>query len=294
MTPGQDSAAGRGREGRDRLARALREARSRSGISGVRAGRAAGMSQSKVSKIERGLLLPSADDVAALCRTYEVPDEERTGLVSLAEALREETASRVILARGVSGFQRRLNRLAASASLIRSFHPVLVPGALQTRAYTRVIFDDPRDKVSDEEAEAAVEARQERRRMLAEGAVRQRFVLPEGALRWQLGSAETMAEQIEDIIETASRKGSAVIGVIPWTTPVHVLPGHGFNVYDEDAVMVATETATATLTGAADIATYAELFAELEKAADFGSEAVAHLERIAADYRRLAEEQRMR
>ncbi|SIO85558.1 hypothetical protein [Nocardiopsis sp. JB363] len=51
--------------------------------------------------------------------------------------------------------------------------------------------------------------------------------------------------------------------------------------------MVDTETATATLTGTTDIATYVELFAELEKPACFGDEAVQHLERIAGRLRRL-------
>jgi len=41
-------------------------------------------------------------------------------------------------------------------------------------------------------------------------------------------------------------------------------PRHGFYVYDEDAAMVGTETASATMTGAADIATYVELFGALE------------------------------
>ncbi|MFE1080275.1 Scr1 family TA system antitoxin-like transcriptional regulator [Nocardiopsis alba] len=104
----------------------------------------------------------------------------------------------------------------------------------------------------------------------------------------QAGSPEVMVEQIEDIARVVTQAPNAVVGVIPWTRPTHVFPGHGFNIYDEDAVMVGTETATATLTGTADISTYVELFGELEKLADFGDEAVAHLERIAAEYRQLA------
>lgn len=288
MTVPQNTPAGRGAEGRDRLARALREARSRAAISGIRAGQAAGMSQSKVSKVERGLLLPSVDDVAALCRTYGLSGDQRAELLALAEALREEASSRVIMARGVSQFQRRLTQLTDSASMIRSFHPVVVLGALQTREYTRCVFDDPRDRVSDEEAKASIEARQERHRSLFEGTTRHRLIVPEGALRWQAGSPEVMVEQIENIVHVITSAERATVGVIPWTTPVHVFPGHGFNIYDEDAVMVGTETTTATLTGTADIATYVELFGELEKLACFGDEAVVHLERIAGEYRDLA------
>ena len=289
MTSPRTTPVGRGSEGRDRLARTLREARARVAVSGTEAGRRAGMSQSKVSKIERGLLLPSVEDVAALCRVYEVPEAERAELLALVESLRDEASSRVIMARGVSQFQRRVGRLSASASVIRTFHPVLVPGALQTRAYTRCVFEDPRNKVSDEEADASIEARQERRQGLFEGSTQHRLIVPEGGLRWQAGSSELMAEQVEDIARVVAQAPNAVVGVIPWTRPAHVFPGHGFNIYDEDAVMVGTETATATITGAADIATYVELFGELEKLACFGDEAIQHLERIAGEYRRLAE-----
>ena len=293
MTVPQNTPAGRGAEGRDRLARALRYARADAALSGVKAGRAAGMSQSKISKIERGLLLPSVEDVAALCQVYEIPGEGRTDLVGLAEALREEASARVIMARGVSRFQQKLTKLSASASVIRTFHPVLIPGVLQTREYTRCVFDSSRDKVSKEETEASINARQERRRGLFEGTTRHRLIVSEGTLRWQAGSPELMAEQVEDIARVAAQAPNAVVGVIPWTRPAHVFPGHGFNIYDEDAVMVGTETATATLTGTADIATYVELFTELERLACFGDEAISHLERIAGEYRRLAQQARV-
>lgn len=288
MTGPQNAPDGRGPEGRG-LARALCEARRRTDLSGVRAGERAGMSQSKISKIESSLLLPSVNDVAELCRVYEVPETERSELSALAESLREEASARVIMARGVSRFQQRMTKLAAATSVIRSFHPVVVPGVLQTREYTRCVFEDPRDKVSAEEAEASIEARQERRQGLFEGSTQHRLIVPEGALRWQAGSPELMAEQVEEIARVATQAPNAVVGVIPWTRPAHVFPGHGFNIYDEDAVMVGTETATATLTGAADIATYVELFGELEKLACFGDEAVGHLERIAGEYRQLAQ-----
>ncbi|WP_431867776.1 helix-turn-helix domain-containing protein [Nocardiopsis eucommiae] len=287
MTGSPRASTDRGPQARDRLARALREARGRAKLSGVRAGQAAGMSQSKISKIERSLLLPSVDDVVELCRVYEIPKTERTKLLLLAESLREEASARVIMARGVSQFQSRVTQLEAAAAVVRSYEPALVLGALQTREYTRCIFDDPRDKVSADEAEAAIEARQERHRALRAGATRYVLIMPEGALRWHVGSASIMAKQIEQIATIAARGGNTEVGIIPWTQPVHVFPGHAFDVYDEDAVVVATETATATLTGAADIATYVELFGELEKLACFGDEAVEHLVRIAEEYHQL-------
>ena len=49
-----------------RLAAELRELRAAAGLGGIEAGRRAGISQSKISKIENQVLRPSPDDVRAL------------------------------------------------------------------------------------------------------------------------------------------------------------------------------------------------------------------------------------
>ena len=111
--------------------------------------------------------------------------------------------------------------------------------------------------------------------------------MTEGALRWHAGSARIMSDQI-DAIASATTRPNVHIGLIPWTTPMRLFPRHGFHIYDDDAVIAATETATATLTGPTDIAAYRELFAALEASATFGDDAREHLQRIRAAYADLA------
>ena len=288
MTQSDIPAAGRGPADRARLARALRNARQSVELGGIEAGRRAGMSQSKISKIERELLLPAERDVAALCEVYQVPPEHRAELLALARGLQEESSARVIMARGVAEFQRRVGQLESAATVIRGFQPVVVFGLLQTVDYARCIFTSPGpDPLSVEEAEAAVSARLDRRAALNDSPTHYRLILTEGALRWHACSAAVMTEQVQAVAEALTHPNLS-IGVIPWTQPVRVFPGHAFHLYDDDAVSVSTETATATLTGPADIATYVDLFTELERAASFGEAAREHLERIAADYRGLA------
>jgi hypothetical protein len=245
------------------------------------------MSQSKISKIERGFLLPGTDDIIALCDVYGVTAKERDDLLTLVAGLREEASSKVILARGVGEMQRRIGHLEASASLIRSFQPVMVIGLLQTIAYARYVFGAPDSHaLSGEEVDEAAAARAARQQILDDASKQFVLIMTEGALRWHAGSPAVMAEQVGAIAEAAGRPNVRV-GLIPWTTPVRVFPRHGFQLYDQDAVMVGTETATATMTGAADIATYVELFHALEKSAAFGDDAQQHLTRIASEYEQL-------
>jgi transcriptional regulator with XRE-family HTH domain len=280
--------AGRGREGRDRLAAALREARQRAGISGMAAAAAAGMSQSKVSKIERGFLLPGPDDVDALSRAYGIPAAERAGLAALAASLREESSARLILARGAAEMQRRIRHLEASASVLRSFQPVMVIGLLQTADYIACVFGPGETAgLSAADAAAAAAAREARQRALDDTGKRFVLIMTEGALRWQAGSAAIMAAQL-DAIADAAKRPNVRVGIIPWTAPVRLFPRSGFHLYDEDAVIAATDVATATMTASADVAAYTGLFARLEAAASFGDEAAGHLARIGAEYRQLA------
>jgi phage terminase small subunit len=100
-----------------------------------------------------------------------------------------------------------------------------------------------------------------------------------------------MADQIQAII-AAMRWPNIRIGVIPWTTAVDVFPANAFHLYDEDAVIAATETATATLTGQADIATYIEAFTAFHEAAVFDDQARTELQRIENDYLELTRHSR--
>lgn len=279
----------RGPGDRTRLARALRDARRRKGLAEAEAGRQAGMSQSKVSKIERGFLLPSAEDVKALGEVYDLPASQRHELTDLVTELREEARYRVILARGMAEMQRRIAQLESSAVLVRSFQPAMVIGLLQTPAYMRCVFGTEvhGPAISADDVDAAVAAREARTRLLDDQSKSFILIMTEGALRWQADSPAVMIEQIEAIADAAMRPNVRV-GIIPWTTPVRLFPRHGFHLYDADAVIVGTETATATMTGAADIETYIDLFNALAELAAFDDAAREHLARISDDYRNLA------
>lgn len=246
------------------------------------------MSQSKVSKIERGFLLPSTRDVTALCEVYELDARERKELLALVSGLREEASAKVILARNVAEMQRRIEQLERSATRILSFQPTMVIGLLQTPAYQRLVFG-VRDAhaLPEEEVDEAVAARSQRQTVLDDPSKRLTLIMTEGALRWQAGSPAVMRDQI-DAIAAAIARPNVRVGLIPWTTPIQLFPRHGFHIYDDDAVIAATETATATLTGPTDIAAYKQLFTALEAAATFDDDARAHLDRISAAYAELA------
>jgi transcriptional regulator with XRE-family HTH domain len=269
---------------RDRLSALLRQWRVRAGLTSSAAAGHAGFSQSKLSKIENGLLLPSEADVRALCRTYRVTATKRAEAVRLLGRLKNEIDSaRVILQRGAYRKQQQIGRVEAETTHFRDFHPAYVIGLLQTPAYMRRIFAS----LPAADAAQALRARTARQQVLLDDTKQFNLVMTEGALRWRAGPPEMMIAQIDRIAEVATLPNVRV-GVISWTTEVDTFPGHAFHMYDDRLVIVGTVSATATIQDPRDIALYTKLFAELAALASYGVDADRTLRRIRREYQRLS------
>ncbi len=270
--------------GRDELSRTLRQLRIDAGLSGIEAAQQAGLSQPTISRWERGLFVPSPEDVATLAGVYDASVAMRRRLVQMTEDLRAEfTSARVVMHRGAGAAQRRIGRIEATSERVATFHPAMIPGLLQTEAYARAVFSQG---ITGAALDEAVTARLDRQTLLTEPGRHFDQVLPEGALRWHAHSPSVMLDQLDHIADVAKLPGVR-IGVIPWTAPVRVFPMHGFDIYDQRAAIVGTWTATALLTDQHDVTRYLNLFQELQNLAAFGAAATEILARIANDYREL-------
>jgi hypothetical protein len=155
-------------------------------------------------------------------------------------------------------------------------------GLLQTEPYIRALMGDA---LQGENLERTVRARLDRQTVLDSG---REFLLimSEGALRWNVGGAEVMLDQLTLLSELRHRD-NVHLGVIPWTTRTGMPGAHAFHLYDTRAVIVGTLNATAIMTTSRDVAEYESWFHRFEAIASFGGEAQAVFERIAEDYRSL-------
>lgn len=274
--------------GQDALSQALRTLRKAAGLSGVEAAQRIGQTQASISRFENGRFVPTPETVEALCRVYGSTTAERQRLVQLSRDLREDVrpAARVVIQRGAARMQERIGRIERTSVTMRHFHPAVVAGLLQLPDYARVIFSAGGD-LSADEIRMAVDRRMARQALLTEPDRSFTFLLPEGPLRWQVGSPQLMAAQLDHIACIADQPHVRV-GVIPWTTAVEVAPVAGFDLYDERAVIVGTEAGTTFLTDPHDVAPYLRLFADLAALASYDDAALTVLRRIAADYRSLS------
>lgn len=268
----------------DELSTALRRLRRDANLSGMEAAGQAGFSQPKISRFETGRQVPTPAEVRTLCKVYKARAEVRRRLLDLVNDLRQETKkARTVLARGASRLQKRIGRIEESSAMIRSFHPGVVPGLLQTVDYARTIANDGMD---EEQLEAFVAARLARQTSVLGSERDVHVVLTEGPLRWHIGSPLIMAAQL-DRLAAETHRPNLRLGVITWTTPVTMQVLHGFHIYDQRVAIIGTETATAFIIDPQDIADYEGRFAAFAEAAVYGAQAKNVFDRIAAEYRAL-------
>jgi hypothetical protein len=228
--------------------------------------------------------MPTVIEVERLCEVYAVPVRARRALVAVTEDIRQHIIpTRTVLHRhGAPRMQERIGRIEAASARLRSFHPALVIGLLQTPDYARALLSGA---YAGADLDRMVSARLARQEVLDTDRTFE-LLMTEGALRWHVGGPLIMAEQVEHLAR-ASGRPNVRVGVIPWTRPVIHPVLHGFHLYDQRAVMVSTETAMATMTDRLQVADFEARFSRYAELADWDDDAWPVFERLAWEYRTL-------
>lgn len=197
----------------------LREARTAAGLTREEAVKALEWSLSKLVRIETGDQGVSVTDVRAILQLYKVTDKAQIQeLTKLARGSRRPswwTSYRQLITKPFS----QLLGYESSASSVRTFHPLLVPGVLHTAEYAYELL---RLTQSEEVARALVKLRIERReRLLAqEGPPEIAFVFGEEALIRQIGGPDVMRGQLRHLLGVAANP-AVTIQIIPLSAGAH-------------------------------------------------------------------------
>jgi predicted transcriptional regulator len=213
------------------------------------------MSQSKVSRIENGRLLPSVVDVGRILRALGVDQATSGELLALAHAANSEYQDiRASVRRGLHHRQRELAALEADTREMRHFLPTLITGLLQTPEYMRAAMDTPVEPAAGDTT-TAIALKLERQAILHDKSKHFEFLLTESALRWQLCEPSVMAVQLDRLV-SLSRLPNVRIGVLPFGIQVGDGPYHTFVIYDDHLVTIELFTGQLVLRDPKDIDHY--------------------------------------
>jgi uncharacterized protein DUF5753/helix-turn-helix protein len=195
---------------------------------------------SKVTRIEQGIQVPTAEDVEAWGREAGLGKSERAQLQAMLEEFlsMKATFRDRMKAGGQADIQQGYNDLTAGATLIRHFQTAWVPGLLQTPAYARAVLEQMADlHNSDLDIDRAVERRLQRRELLYDPTRRFEVILAQPALEWVFVPAEVMREQLH-YLQSVTSMPRVRFGIIPTFTPIETAPQTPFVMYDD---LVVTE-----------------------------------------------------
>ena len=263
----------------------MRALRRNAGLTGVELARRCKISQSRISRIETGHLVPQADEVDRLATALGLDANTRAELHDLARAARTRLRSwRALHARGFAEHQIDIARWEQAATQLRLFQPNIIPGLLQTAEYARRAIEL---STTDQDIPTAVAARMARQTLLYERAKSFVFLVTEGALRWRIVPTDDHAAQLRQLASLATL-ANVELGIIPWRAQVAAHQSTMFVLFDDRAAYIEMMNGEILTEDRADVAQYSETFTTLADAASFGEGAIAELDRIASELTRLA------
>jgi hypothetical protein len=191
---------------RRQLGRHLRDLRNRARMTTRMAAQQLEWSEAKIWRIETGQTSLRSLDVEAMCKIYGAP----TDLVEPLTALARETKARgwwtgysdVI----AEGFEVYIG-LEEAARALSTYENELVPGLLQTEAYTRALLRSARPDAPDAEIDRRVQLRMARQALVTrKDAPLQLDVVISEALLWRrIGGDAVTAAQLEHLRRMCDR-----------------------------------------------------------------------------------------
>ncbi|MER5466393.1 helix-turn-helix transcriptional regulator [Streptomyces sp. NPDC002668] len=226
-------------------------------------------SPSKLIRIEAGEVGISVNDLRPLLSTYGIDAPGTVNeLLDLARSSRKMpfTEYRDIYSKDVLDFLA----MEASASINRTFQPLVMPGLLQTEEYAAATIKTYSPEASASRVERMVEARMLRQEILDDAEAQFFFIVDESVIRRLVGGLGVMRAQLRRLAEYAAQPNVNVL-ILPFSLGAHVASAGPFTIFEFDEAMPAfvfleNPRASASVSTAPDVAaTYLETFWDLEE-----------------------------
>ncbi len=270
-------------EERRELGQELQTLRKKRRLTGNIASEMAGFSQSKLSKVENGSLLPTPLDVEELCAIYNASAGTKAELLTRLENLRAENSSWRIEPRHAS--EEALEQIGQSAAAISVFAPAAIPVLLQIPDYAKAFFASQGSTKT--EIEAAVGRRVLQQSVLDDTNKHFKFVIGEAALFAPFCTREVAKAQLKHLIKVLQNHPNMDLGVLPVASPVAQTSPNAFVLYDTHFAASETVHAWVNVIDQQDLQLYKRMFNSLYDASLTGTKANTFIAECATTLSRL-------
>jgi|GEM_PF-2059063 len=251
------------------IGRALHDLRKAKHITGGELAKQAGISQSKMSKIETAAIQATPTELELLLNILDCPKIIRQQILAVHEvdSLTFEPKYRSIDSPTLAVYKREAN-----THTLRCFTFNLLPVLLQTGAYMEGIFS--RIELSSKEVAQRTAENMKRQDLLWDSRRSNHLIMHEAALYTLLGKRQMQLEQL-DRLERVSSLKHVRVGIIPLEAGLPVTENSNFVLYDANLVVLIVANREFLSSDPQDIAEHLKVFGKLEQLACYGSEATA-------------------
>ncbi|MFG2717112.1 DUF5753 domain-containing protein [Streptomyces sp. NPDC048416] len=245
-------------------------------LSGARLAALCGWDRSKTHRIINRKTIPKPADIRAWCTACGRADEAEALIATTRTAKTLYVQWTQYLKGGLGAAQR--SGIYQETRVFRVYSCGVLPGMLQTEAYAQGILRTIRRfRGLPDDVDDAVQARLERSAATLRGG-QVSVLIEESALYIPMTDPPQHAAQLEHFISLIGRSNLA-FGIIPQMSRRPVWPLESFYAFDDREVQVETLTAMVRVTNATEIDVYLSAFAQLGRAAVYGSKAKALIRR---------------
>lgn len=253
-----------------RLGRELLALRRAAELTTEQLGKRSGLGRIAITRLETAVRRPDLAQVLKVLDALEVTGDHWNQLVAIARDAAEKGWWEQRAYSGMGASQARFADREAGAATIRAYHPLVIPGLLQTEPYirSRVLADD----IAADAIDQITAGRLKRQRMVArDGGPQVEFIVEEVVVRRVTAAPAVMREQLERLVEAAAGDGCFTLRVVPVDVKLVdvVLPVSAYTLYtypdQEDPTVVAIESEAADFayTKADQVAPYERLWTRL-------------------------------
>ena len=208
---------------RRRLGAELKKCRDQAGLTQEQVSRHFEWHSAKVTRIETARVAVTARDVKDLLALYGVNDEEyREALMTLARMSKERpwwTDYRGLMRPG------NFVGMGAEASGTLVWEPIVLPGLLQIRPYTRALMRTGRPDDPAESVERRIELREKRQaRLTSASPLNFWAIVDESVLHRIVGGKDTMRDQLRHLLQVGQLP-NVNIQILPFDAGEHTFLG---------------------------------------------------------------------
>ncbi|HEX5205870.1 MAG TPA: helix-turn-helix transcriptional regulator [Actinoplanes sp.] len=271
-------------ESNESLGRAVARMRKAKGLTGTQLAGLVGTNQPKISRLENDIGFPDQALVRAIAHALGADEETVDHLVKMADLAHDRMTDWRPYQPDLASRQQDVRQTEAGVQMIRIFQPALIPGLLQTSEYARAVLSGFQRLTTAEPDEAAVAAavsgRITRQEILTDRKRSFHFVMTEQVLSSRIAPPEHMPAQLQRIREVA-RQPNASVSIVPADAVLPIAPVHGFEMLDEDTVVVDVFNTGLSTHGKSDNRLFRQVFEMYEACAtaDIGPILDRHLRR---------------